>query len=145
MLFFFGRVSRRKTQVSKRWAHTCGSSCPGWRSGWVWAGSFAQSLLHCTGSLWLPPCDCAGRRATRERFLFLCHKHCVCFHTPFPGLEVWISVTRVWHRPVAPLTWNFSGVRHTQSHGLWIPSLHLCSPHLKYSKLLHFLILSYVF
>jgi len=25
ILFFFDRVSRRKTQVNKRWAHTCDS------------------------------------------------------------------------------------------------------------------------
>lgn len=42
------------------------------------------------------------------------------------------------HGPVAPLKWTFFRFE-TQSVSLWIHSLALCIPHLKYSKLLHFL------
>lgn len=76
-----------------------------------------------------PRCDCAGRRAARG-FYFSCHKHCVFSLTLTRpcGLDQYHQT----HTPV-----------RSEAHVIsWLP---LCSPHLKYSKQLHFLILFYLF
>lgn len=112
-------------------------------------GGLFTVVLLCGGSLWLLTCGCAGRRAARGWVLFLVSQAaCVFPHTLIrrhgsdqyrPGRS------RLCHGPVAPLTWTFFRFETHVISWVVIPSLPLCSPHLKYSKLLHFLIFFYVF